>query len=199
MWDWRTGTLLAKQPLHAECSGLCFTEDGGSIVTTGKEHFKVWGITQQQLQRGARGGGSGALALAPKQACLKEFKSCTFVDAKPAVSASQVAASAAGVYALTSSGVLVLMRPAGKTIDKSVNLQVPSAFALAVAPGVVACACAGAVVRVFAAKTLAFKLNVPRPEVGDKAPSDGEKGAGKVRVVSLPFFPLCAAVCSASW
>ena len=34
------------------------------------------------------------------------------------------ASTTGGIYALTSSGVLILMRAAGRTIDKSVNLQV---------------------------------------------------------------------------
>ena len=34
------------------------------------------------------------------------------------------ASTTGGIYALASSGVLILMRAAGRTIDKSVNLQV---------------------------------------------------------------------------
>ena len=45
VWDWKAGTLLARQPLHASGSGgsvaACFTEDGACVVTAGKEHFKV--------------------------------------------------------------------------------------------------------------------------------------------------------------
>ena len=50
-------------------------------------------------------------------------RSCTFVDVKASASAPGAPATG-GIYALTSSGVLVLMRAAGRTIDKSVNLQV---------------------------------------------------------------------------
>ena len=42
VWDWRTGLLLARQPLLAG-GGIraCFTEDGSCLISTGKEHFKV--------------------------------------------------------------------------------------------------------------------------------------------------------------
>ena len=45
------------------------------------------------------------------------------MDVKASASAPGAAANG-GVYALTSTGVLILMRAAGRTIDKSVNLQV---------------------------------------------------------------------------
>ena len=41
IWDRRGGALLARQPLLAGSLGACFTEDGSSVITTGKEHFKV--------------------------------------------------------------------------------------------------------------------------------------------------------------
>ena len=50
------------------------------------------------------------------------LRSCSFVDVKAAVAPPGGAANG-GVYALTSSGSLILMRAAGRTIDKSVNLQ----------------------------------------------------------------------------
>ena len=53
------------------------------------------------------------------------------------------------------------------------------AFALSVAPSLVACACAGGVVRLFAVRTLAFKLNLPRLESGEGVPvASAAEGAG---------------------
>ena len=43
IWDWRAGLLLARQPLLAGGTiRACFTEDGSCLISTGKEHFKVW-------------------------------------------------------------------------------------------------------------------------------------------------------------
>ena len=66
-------------------------------------------------------------------------------------------------------------------VDASCVVQVQGgAFALSVAPTLVACACAGGVVRLFAVRTLAFKLNLPRLESGEGVPvaSAGEAAAG---------------------
>ena len=78
------------------------------------------------------------------------------------------------------------------------------AFALSVAPTLVACACAGGVVRLFAVRTLAFKLNLPRLESGEGVPvasaaegavgggvprSDGAAAAGFPDAVACSFDP----------
>ena len=42
IWDWRGSAMLSRQPVHASCClAVCFTEDGSSVITTGKEHFKA--------------------------------------------------------------------------------------------------------------------------------------------------------------
>ncbi|GFH16154.1 uncharacterized protein HaLaN_12523 [Haematococcus lacustris] len=71
--------------------------------------------------------------------------------------------SAGSVYALTSTGTLLLLRGTCRVVDKTVNLQVPAAYALAVSTCLVACGCAGGVVRLFATRTLQFKSSLPRP------------------------------------
>ncbi len=57
----------------------------------------------------------------------------------------------------------MLLRSAGRTIERQVDLQVSSAHGLAVSAGLVACACAGGVVRLFSCRSLAFRANLPRP------------------------------------
>ena len=100
---------------------------------------QVWSITLPSGNRAQRGlvQGNGA-TLTARPAALKELRTSTFVAVKPAppVAAGRAAggpgsgaagaggAATGGLYALTSSGVLVLMRAAGRSVDKSVNLHV---------------------------------------------------------------------------
>ncbi len=57
-----------------------------------------------------------SLQLQPRPVNLKDFKACTFVDVRHSTSG--------GFYAVTSNGLLVLMKPSLRGVDKSVNLQV---------------------------------------------------------------------------
>ncbi|KAG1663327.1 hypothetical protein FOA52_006286 [Chlamydomonas sp. UWO 241] len=177
VWDWRAGTLLVRVSAAAGGLNVAFSEDGGSVVTSGKEHFKVWSISVPPAR-----GRAPTVILAPKPTLLKEFKSCTFVGVAPAVNGGgapgQAPAGSGGVYTLTSSGVLLLMRAAGRSIDKSVNLQVDAAFCLSASPSLVACGCAGGTVRLFATRTLAFKANLPRPSPAAGGACAGAAGDG---------------------
>jgi hypothetical protein len=58
---------------------------------------------------------------------LRELQGNRFVDVAIAPSPPSQPAGSNGVYALVATGVLVLMRPTGRVIDKSVNLQVGGA------------------------------------------------------------------------
>jgi hypothetical protein len=58
---------------------------------------------------------------------LRELQGSRFVDVAIAPSPPSQPPGSNGVYALVATGVLVLMRPTGRVIDKSVNLQVRGA------------------------------------------------------------------------
>ncbi|GLC59459.1 hypothetical protein PLESTB_001489800 [Pleodorina starrii] len=188
VWDWQAGVMLMKQHTQAEVQRACFTEELGAgaagltITTVGKAgHFKVWSLTLPS-GRGREGGhlaAAGQASLTPRPANLKEYRSHNFVGVAVATSDGSSAQAQPLLYALTASGVLLTLRPATRTIDKSLSLQVPAAFALAVSSGLIACACAAGVVRLFAARTLAFRGNLPRPSTGRStggAPPDGSGG-----------------------
>ncbi|KAJ9523592.1 hypothetical protein QJQ45_007333 [Haematococcus lacustris] len=154
LWDWQNGTLLAK--VSAQVWGV----NGPVSVRT-----KQLVITP------------GSVSLAPKPIRLGDLRASNFVDVRsapggpsgPASTApgsgptSTHANSAGSVYALTSTGTLLLLRGTCRVVDKTVNLQVPAAYALAVSTCLVACGCAGGVVRLFATRTLQFKSSLPRP------------------------------------
>ena len=160
VYELRTGQILMKHNLQSLGVKGCFTEDGNSIITSGKSgHFKVWSISQQK--------GSSSLTLNPKPVSLaKDFRSSSFVAVKSAVSCSTTSASAppssGGIYALTSDGNLILMRATGRSVSHHVSLHVSRAFDLSVSPSLVACACESGLVRIFNTK-LQYQTNLPRP------------------------------------
>ncbi|KAG2448626.1 hypothetical protein HYH02_006514 [Chlamydomonas schloesseri] len=170
VWDWKAGVVLAKQHTQAELLQASFVSEepagggsggGATIATVGKAgHFKLWTLALPS------GRAVTTATLTPRPANLKEYRGTTCVAVRPSTAApgeAPAAAAAGPFYALTQPGALLTLRPSTRTIEKSVNLQVPAAFALAVSPSLVACACAAGVVRLFAARTLAFKGNLPRP------------------------------------
>jgi hypothetical protein len=57
---------------------------------------------------------------------LKEHKDKPFVDVRMAASPCDMAVGTNGIYALTASGLLLMLRATGKTFDRAVNLQVGS-------------------------------------------------------------------------
>ncbi|KAL6755136.1 hypothetical protein V8C86DRAFT_2437065 [Haematococcus lacustris] len=154
LWDWQNGTLLAK--VSAQVWGV----NGPVSVRT-----KQLVITP------------GSVSLAPKPIRLGDLRASNFVDVRSAPGGPSGPASTApssgptsahanpagSVYALTSTGTLLLLRGTCRVVDKTVNLQVPAAYALAVSTCLVACGCAGGVVRLFATRTLQFKSSLPRP------------------------------------
>lgn len=92
---------------------------------------------------------------------LKDQRSSSFVGVclAPALPGQPLGCN--GLYCLTEGGVLLLMRSTGRMIDRQVSLQVQQAFGLAATSKQVACACAGSVVRLFSAKALAHRANLP--------------------------------------
>lgn len=159
----------------------------------------MWSLSGQPTI-GAKGQKPSALTLTPRAVTLKDYKTADFVDVRPSPPVPGQPASAGGLYVLTRSGFLLLMRAAGRTLDKSVSLQVPAAYKLAVSPNLVACACAGGIVRLFATKTLAFKCNLPRPlargaegvgGTGSPGPESTPAGALFPDAVSCSFDSSC--------
>eukprot|EP00775_Hariotina_reticulata_P013699 gene13699-13821_t len=159
--DWLAGTLLWKQHGGAELHSAAFTEDGSYLLAVGNKFFKAWSCTTKQPSHPKHCNGS-ALTLTPRPVTLKEHRNSRFVDVCHAPCLPGQPPGNNGVYALVDSGMLLLMRPTGRLIDKAVSLQVRAAFGLAAAPTQVAAACAQGVVRVFTAKTLTFKATLPR-------------------------------------
>ncbi|PNH12931.1 Mitogen-activated protein kinase-binding protein 1 [Tetrabaena socialis] len=155
---------------------------------------QAWTLAVPTRARDAFMGGQASLTARPVN--LKEFRSAAFVAVASAPPEAPAQQQPALLYALTSAGVLVTVRPATRCIDKSVSLQAPAAFGLAVSPTLVACACSSGIVRLFSTKTLAFKGNLPRPAargatgapetLGAAAPCAGAAGPGRSTLAGPP-------------
>jgi hypothetical protein len=100
--------------------------------------MQAWSVSSTAQAGGARGraaaaGSGSSLSLTPRPVTLRELQGSRFVDVAIAPSPPMQPPGSNGVYALVATGVLVLMRPTGRVIDKSVKLQVRGAAAAAAA------------------------------------------------------------------
>lgn len=89
--------------------------------------MQAWSITahpQQQLRTKAAQGSNSSISLVARPVTLKDLRNSSFVDVCMAPCQHAQPHGSNGVYALVNTGILVLMRPTGRVIDKSVNLQV---------------------------------------------------------------------------
>lgn len=82
----------------------------------------MWAISEGPPR--TRSGGGGGLTLTAKPVALKDHRGAAFVAAATAPAPAGQPPGSCGVYALTATGTLVLMRATARMPDKAVNLQV---------------------------------------------------------------------------
>lgn len=100
-------------------------------------HAQSWSLTWSSPRPGrTRSSGGGAassateatacsgLSLTARQVNIKQQRSRSFVDMCLAPCLPGQPAGSNGVYALTDNGSLLLLRSTGRTVDRSINLQV---------------------------------------------------------------------------
>ncbi|GMH36901.1 hypothetical protein BSKO_04774 [Bryopsis sp. KO-2023] len=158
IWSWQQGVALVKQRAVTDMTGVAFTPDSKKIITTGKEHFKLWVLHSEPSVRRSQSG-HGAISLLPKPALKGPIKNVLYADIK-----STVGKGIGGVYAVTRGGTLCMMRGTSRVIDKQINLNVAMAFGLSVSDTRVACACSNGVVKIYSLKNLAFVAQLPCPQ-----------------------------------
>jgi hypothetical protein len=100
---------------------LSSTTHFACCVQTWQLPSNLLGATNRTL--GKPGSGSN-VAMTERPAQLKEFKGDSFVDVRTAPAPPNQQPGTNGVYALTSRGMLLMLRATGKTLDKNVDLQV---------------------------------------------------------------------------
>jgi hypothetical protein len=186
--NWHSGSLLCKQKVTGDLTGVVFTEDSSHVLAAGRTALKVcglihihalssinvcsrshpssatcvdgltdvaisthvhdsnihhhmwlsalqswslsWSSPRPRRSRSSGGGANGfdaasnALSLTERQVNLKQQRASSFVDLCLAPSGAGQPVGSVGVYALTDKGNLLLLRPTGRTVDRSINLQV---------------------------------------------------------------------------
>lgn len=184
VWDWQAGILLCKQLSQIQVMGLTFTADSSALITGGREHFKVWTLSPSTVASRSRAGctSTTALTLTPRLANLKDLKRRTFVGLSPGPGGP----AGDGVYALTSCGVLILMKPSGRDLDKHTDLGVLRAHGFAVSQSRVACACSQGVVRVVSTSTLVYQGTLPKVAVRQEQKA---RALGGLRPDGVPQYP----------
>ncbi|KAG0620057.1 hypothetical protein M758_4G185700 [Ceratodon purpureus] len=165
LWDWRSGTLLAKSRASTASQPACalqFASDGSFFVTGGIRHLKHWVIG---LPKARSAGGNGAIGMEGKTVKLGSQKDSSFVailSAPPSKDATTVTPDFQPLYALSAAGILCLLH-CGLAIEKWVDLKVRHGYALAISDAHVGCACSDGIVRVFMHGSLAYAVTLPRP------------------------------------
>ncbi|XP_073388817.1 uncharacterized protein [Physcomitrium patens] len=165
LWDWRSGTLLAKSRASTTSQPACalqFASDGSFFVTGGVKHLKHWVIG---LPKARSVGGNGTTGMEGKTVNLGTQKDSSFVailSAPPSKDASTVTPDFQPLYALTAGGILCLLH-CGLAIEKWVDLKVRHGYALAISGAHVGCACSDGIVRVFMHGSLTYAVTLPRP------------------------------------
>jgi hypothetical protein len=90
--------------------------------------MQTWQLPSNLLSATSRtqgkSGSGSSVAMTERPAQLKEFKGDSFVDVRTAPAPPNQQPGTNGVYALTSRGMLLMLRATGKTLDKTVDLQV---------------------------------------------------------------------------
>eukprot|EP00873_Tetraselmis_striata_P000650 jgi/Tetstr1/420914/TSEL_011976.t1 len=174
-WNWASKSLLARERTQVDVRSVSFSEDGGSVISAGKGHLRVWSVSQVGgggARAGRAGGSQATVTLTGRSPVLGAYKSHTLVD----VVASAGSAGGLGspcFFAVSHKGVLMQLKTNSRSYDRSVDLKVRAAFTVAASPDIVAVGCADGIVRLFAARTLCFKATLPRPAAyGDHGLTD---------------------------
>jgi len=195
-WSWQSKALLGRERTQNELRSVSFSADGSQVISAGKGHLKIWNVSQVGGGRGASGGSQASITLTGRSPILGGYKSHVIVGvaASPPAAATAAAVTATGppcLYAITNQGTLLQMKLNSKTYDRSVDLKVRQGFAVAASEGSVAVGCSEGIVRVFAARTLSFKANVPRPAAhGDHGLIDQRQSITRaMRPGSSTLFP----------
>lgn len=108
LWDWRSGTLLAKSRASTASQPACalqFASDGSFFVTGGIKHLKHWVIG---LPKARSAGGNGTIGMEGKTVKLGSQKDSSFVailSAPPSKDATPVTPDFQPLYALSAAGM----------------------------------------------------------------------------------------------
>ncbi|PHZ16393.1 WD40 repeat-like protein [Rhizopus microsporus ATCC 52813] len=154
VWDWKKGIKLAGNKVTSRVNAISFSKDGSFFVTAGLRHVKFWYLDSRGRMP-KKGVGREMQVLDGRSGLLGVLRDANFVD----VACDH---SSGYTYFVTDSGILCIFKE-GRVIDKWVNLQVKSAFSIAVSSIYVICTCSEGIIRLFEPVTLKYLGILPKP------------------------------------
>ncbi|KAI9276937.1 hypothetical protein BDA99DRAFT_554881 [Phascolomyces articulosus] len=157
VWNWKKGIKLAGNKVTSKVNALSFSKDGTYFVTAGLRHVKFWYFDARgRVPKRGNLSSRETQVLDGRSGILGALRESNFV----AVGCDR--GKTENVYFLTDSGILCMFKE-GRVIDKWVDLQVQSAYSIAVSSNFVICACAGGIIRLFEPETLKYCGMLPKP------------------------------------
>ncbi|KAG2218778.1 hypothetical protein INT45_000315, partial [Circinella minor] len=157
VWNWKKGIKLAGNKVTSKVNALSFSKDGTYFVTAGLRHVKFWYFDARgRVPKRGNLSSRETQVLDGRSGILGALRESNFV----AVGCDR--GKTENVYFLTDSGILCMFKE-GRVIDKWVDLQVQSAYSIAVSSNYVICACAGGIIRLFEPGSLKYCGMLPKP------------------------------------
>lgn len=116
LWDWKSGKLSAKikaSTTFCPLLSVSFLSEGGSFVTVGKKHLKLWSV--RSLKSMSMSMGKELISVDGKPANLGCHKSSSFVSVASTAwttksDCSDHSRDSFSIYALTETGIHCLVR-----------------------------------------------------------------------------------------
>ncbi|CAA7392022.1 unnamed protein product [Spirodela intermedia] len=165
LWDWKSGKLSAKikaSTTFCPLLSVSFLSEGGSFVTVGKKHLKLWSV--RSLKSMSISVGKESLLVDGKPANLGCHKSSSFVSVVSTACTTKsdggdYSSDSFSIYALTETGLLCAIDH-GFSIGKCVDMEVRRGYSLSVSNDLIACACNSGTVQLFQVGSLLYVGNV---------------------------------------
>lgn len=76
-WNWASKSLLARERTQVDVRSVSFSEDGGSVISAGKGHLRVWSVSQVGgggARAGRAGGSQATVTLTGRSPVLGAYK-----------------------------------------------------------------------------------------------------------------------------
>jgi mitogen-activated protein kinase binding protein 1 len=185
VWNWKEGKQTCSMKLENKVNSINFHMGGQFFVTCGDNHLKWWYMIKEthptdsdkQIVKGLNGRPASILDV---------HRNSNFVDILCAkVNMNQSIHT--NVYTLSSTGVLCLLHES-RLMDKWVQVDTPTAYALALTPtSHVLVGCTNGRILVFSGVSLEYLASLPTPS---PLPSSSTQSQIK--------YPACYSICSLS-
>ncbi|KAI8992303.1 hypothetical protein BDB01DRAFT_832616 [Pilobolus umbonatus] len=156
VWDWKKGAKLAGNKVTSRVNAVSFSKDGSYFVTAGLRHVKFWYLDAGRIPK-KRTLSRETQVLDGRSGILGVLRDANFVDV-----ACDRSSDTGYTYFITDNGILCIFK-AGRVIDKWVDLQVKSAYSIAVSATYVVCTCSEGIIRLFEPVTLKYLGILPKP------------------------------------